>query len=165
MLCSRIADVEAPFIFLPAIEKGSTTPTKNVKEGWIISCNDNQSQGTWLWLKDNSCQKELSGNASATFEKESTSPIIGNITKPRYTSTEAIAGLIRYYLILLKHWKKINFSYSGIRYLNVNLYCLQLIILISFFILTGSMLLQELNRNKERRFLVTGIFARDILGF
>ncbi len=37
MLCNRIADVEAPFIFLPAIEKGSTTPTRNVKEGWIIS--------------------------------------------------------------------------------------------------------------------------------
>ena len=32
-----------------AIEYGNATPTRNENDGWIRSCNEQPTHGTWLW--------------------------------------------------------------------------------------------------------------------
>ena len=86
-VCAIILPNEEPLANRRAIEYGSATPTRNEKDGWIVSCREQPAHSTWLWLNAKNPQNQLPGNARATLGRRNTSAIISSITKPRYAST------------------------------------------------------------------------------
>ena len=66
-----------------ASENGKATPTRNEKDGWIMSWTEHPRHSTCDWWNASNCHVGLSGNAFATLASSRTSAIIRSMTAPR----------------------------------------------------------------------------------